>query len=162
MPANDREVLRYLAGNGDPVEPIDLLTFAMFAYEREAWLKHYAGQNSGNEPSQTEIDNWTANISEYHFESLRQQAVAFFDTASREYLKNEIADATKRALETAIIAEVKSAASWHRQFGIAVVTAVLTPIILGLAVAGILSAGRYMPAVIQIDSTDSGNQTGQP
>lgn len=124
----------------------------MFAYERDEWIKHYA-ELHGNEPNQAEIDNWTSNISEYHFASLRQRAITFFDTAARDYLGGEMSAARQHAIETEIVTRVRAASAWWRQFAIAVITAVLTPIILGAILASILAyneglqiLGRGTPA----------------
>lgn len=141
MPANDREVLRYLTASEDTAEAEDLLTFAMFAYERDEWIKHYA-ELHGNEPNQAEIDSWTANISDYHFASLRQKAITFFDTAARDYLRDEMSLARQQAIEEEIVTRVRAASAWWRQFAIAVITAVLTPIILGAILASILAYNK--------------------
>jgi hypothetical protein len=161
MPGNDREVFLYLKSDETTPEAEDLLTFAMFAYEKDEWIKHYADKH-GSEPTQVEIDNWTANITDYHFARMREKAATFFDTAAREYLRDEIAAGKQQVLESEIVNRVRAAGAFWKQLVIALVTAVLTPILLGAVIGGILTYNQVVPALVKFSAPQQSSVNSEP
>jgi hypothetical protein len=91
MPANDSEVYAYLTGDNTDSLEIDMLTFAIYANQKQEWVRHFERQR-GTPPSQTEIDDWIANLTEGRFNAMRREAVEFFDASARRYLAEEIAE----------------------------------------------------------------------
>jgi hypothetical protein len=144
MPAYDREVYAHLtADQGTSIE-IDMLTYAIFANERHEWVKHFQ-QRQGRPPTEAEIDDWTANISDWRFTQMREEAIQFFDTAARNYLEEEIAGIRDEALRSSVIAEVKAAGGFWRQLAMQVITAILAPLIIGLFILAALTYDREAP-----------------
>lgn len=152
MPGSDHEVFQYLKSDPANSEAENNLTFALFAREKDEWIKHFTGQHQ-RPPSQGEIDGWTANISDYHFSQMRSQAASFFDVAARAYLTEEIETGKREVLESAIIARVQSAGAFHKQLSIALLTAVLAPIIIGSIIAAFLAYNKVFPTFVQVPAT---------
>ena len=74
-------------------------------------------------------------------------AVEFFDNAAREYLASELATEHDKTFQTKLLEQVTKASSLRRQLGIAIITAVLTPIILGVVIVGIVAYKDWYPGV---------------
>jgi hypothetical protein len=149
MPANDREVFEYLkADDSTPIE-IDLLTFAIFAHERQQWCELFKQQKS-EDPTQVEIDDWISQITEWRFGQMRDEAARFFDIAARDYLSGEVEAAKKAVFEDTIIREVKAAGGFWRQLALALIAAVLAPILIGAIIASALLWDRTAPTITAI------------
>ena len=145
MPANDSEVIEYLsADQSTPIE-ICLLTYAIFAHEKQERIKLF--EQRGRPPTQEEIDDWISNLTEWRFSQMRQEAIQFFDTAARGYLQDEIAAGKDEVLRSALIREVRAAGSFWKQLSIALVTAILAPLIIGAVIAFALTYDRIAPTL---------------
>lgn len=138
MPGNDREVFDLFRTTGTAALEVRYLAFALFTYEKSEWADHFAKRN-GRPPAQADVDDWIANLSDHRFEDLRRQAVDLFDLAARDYLRDEMEAADERALGSAIVAQVRSAGTFWKQLGLALVTAIVAPILLG----GIILGAKY-------------------
>lgn len=141
MPANDREVFELLTSDPDTATEIDHLTYAIFANEKQQWIKLFEKRH-GRPPDQMEIDEWISNLTEWRFSQMRQEAVQFFDNAARHYLEEEISNGKEEVLRSALIREVKAAGSFWKQLAIALATAILAPLIIGAVIAFALTYDR--------------------
>lgn len=97
------------------------------------WIKHFEARKQ-RPPTQDEINAWISDITPYHFDSLRQKAVDVFDTAARDYMRDEVEAAKEQALNSAIVREVKAAGVWWKQLLMALAMAILAPLILGAVI----------------------------
>lgn len=149
MPRNDQETFIHLTVQTDTSYEINLLTYALYADEKAKWIEHFAIQN-GKSPSIADTERWISNITDQHFEHMRLKAARYFDAAAREYMRAEIEQGKKDVLETSIIKEVKAAGSFWRQIGIAILTAVLAPIIIGGIIAAFLAYNEIFPTFVRV------------
>jgi hypothetical protein len=131
MPANDREVFELFTSNTNTSTEIDFITYAIFAYHKREWVRLFETQHNNQAPTQQDIDGWISNITCLQFDDMRQEAERFFDAAARAYLSDEIEQEKKRAVETSILSEIKLHTSPWRHIGIALIFAIVAPIILG-------------------------------
>lgn len=130
MPANDLEVFDHLLSNKETPLEIDHLTYALFAWKKKNWVEHFEKQNK-TRPTQAQIDAWISQLPNSEYEDMRSDAAQFFDAASREYLKEQIEEEKKSAVNKSILAEIKSYTSPLRHIGIALLMAVVAPLLLG-------------------------------
>jgi fatty acid desaturase len=151
MPASDREVFAYLKADESTPHEVNLLAFAMFANDRDEWIKHFEAQN-GQAPTQDQVNAWTADITDYRFQQMRNEAATFFDVAARAYMQEEMQAARMSVLESEIIARVSAAGNFWRQLFIALGTAILAPVIIGLVIAAYLAYNHSFPALISTTS----------
>ncbi len=133
MPSNDREVFDHLRSGDEAAQQIDFLAYALFAYEKSEWTLHFEAKR-GRQPTQDEIDAWIGDITTYQFNGMRQKAADLFDAAARTYMREEIEGIQERALNSAIVAEVKAAGVWWKQFLMALAMSILAPLILGAVI----------------------------
>jgi hypothetical protein len=131
MPTNDREVFDKLTSDEETDVYIDFIAYAIFARHKREWIRHYEQSNNGKTPSQTDIDQWISNITDFQFSDMQEEAARLFDSAAREYLETEIESEKERAVSESILAEVKGFTSPLRHLGIALLMAILAPILLG-------------------------------
>ncbi|NTH42734.1 hypothetical protein G6L20_32330 [Agrobacterium rhizogenes] len=149
MPKDDLETFAHLTAHQVTSYEINLLTYALFADEKAKWIEHFATQH-GSAPKTADIQNWISNITDQHFEHMRLKAARYFDVAAREYMRSEIEQGEKAILETTIIKEVKAAGSFWRQIGMAILTAVLAPIIIGGILAAFLAYNEVFPTFVKV------------
>lgn len=146
MPANDREVFDYLTSDPDTPIEIDLLTFAIFAQERREWHKLFERQKA-QPPSQAEIDGWVSQITNWRFDQMRDEAARFFDSAARAYMADEMEAAKRAVFQDAIVREVKAAGGLWRQLFLALVAAILAPLIIGAVIAVAINYDKFYPTI---------------
>lgn len=146
MPANEREVFEYLTSDETTAYEINLLAYAVFANELQDWISHATLKNS-TPPSDQEICEWIANLTEGRYLQMRNEAAGFFDTAAREYLADEIEQAKRSVLDAEILKEVKAGGNFWRQLLIALVTAILAPVIIGLIIAAAIVYSNVFPSI---------------
>ena len=139
MPANEHEVFEHLTSSKDTNLEIDFLSYAIFAYQKREWIEHFKVSHQGTVPTQVDIDYWISNLTDFNFSEMQVAAVNVFDGAARAYLGDELEAAKQEALRSVIVREVKSAGAWYKQLAMALLIAILTPLILG----GILAAGYF-------------------
>lgn len=130
MPGSDLEVFDYLLSDASTPEEIDFLTYALFAFSKKQWVEHFAKQN-GRPPDQGEIDGWIAQKSDYDFTRMRREAADFFDEAAKEYLASHIETEKINAVSSSILGEIKRYTSPWKDLGIAMLMAVIAPILVG-------------------------------
>ena len=131
MPANDREVFETITSTEDTEVYIGFIAYAIFAHHKREWTKLYEKDHNGQAATQQDIDQWISNITDLQFNEMKEEAARFFDSAARDYLKDEMEDEKKEAVNQSILSEVKGFTSPWRHLGIALLMAVLAPIILG-------------------------------
>jgi hypothetical protein len=149
MPGNDREVFEYLKADQQTAVEIDFLTFAIFAHERQQWCELFE-TNNGRPPTQPEIDQWISQITDWRFGQMREEAIRFFDIAARAYLSDEVEAAKDEVLQNTIIREVKAAGGFWRQLALALVAAVLAPLIIGGFIAAAIVYDKFYPTISSV------------
>ncbi|GAB6842201.1 hypothetical protein HNR00_003767 [Methylorubrum rhodinum] len=164
MPTNDREVFQHLTGDPNHSDVSNFLTYAQFAFDRREWFAHRTRED-GREPTEEMVAAWTMNHTPHSFEQLRLRAQSFFDYAARDYMQDEIEAARQEALQSGVLREVasatkaqelglkatleqvKSAGALWRQAAIALLTAILAPIIIGGILALALLGEKAIPTI---------------
>jgi hypothetical protein len=141
MPRSDREVFDHLTSDSTTEPHIDLLTYAQFAAEKKEWMLLFEKSND-RPPSQAEIDAWIAGVTDYQFNRMRSAALDMFSESAESYLAQRIADEKEKLLTSTLVSQVKAATSFWKQFGLAVLTAILAPLILGLVLVAINAYGH--------------------
>jgi hypothetical protein len=139
MPANDREVWNYLRGDVETPTELDFISYSIYAFEKYDWVEQFE-KDTGHIPSQADIDQWISHITPNRFNSIRKAAAELFDIAARRYLADEIAEERQHAVDTSILDAVKSASAFWKQAALALITAILAPLIIG---GMILAVGAY-------------------
>ena len=136
MPASEAEVFEHLSASKDTPAEIDFLAYAIFAFQKREWMRHYADHHQNVAPTQADVDNWISNLTAFNFSEMQDAAVNMFDGAARAYLADEMHAAQQDAFRASIIREVKSAGSFWKQLALALTTAILAPVILGVIIGG--------------------------
>jgi hypothetical protein len=131
MPKNDIEAFDYLISDKDTAVEIDYLTYALFAYKKKRWIDHFSEQNNGQAPTQSQIDGWITQLSDFDFAQMRNDAGDFFHVAAEEHLQDFIEHQKKKAVDESILAAVKAHTSWWKHLGIALLMAIVAPVMLG-------------------------------
>ena len=157
MPQTDREVFEYFTADASSSKEIDYLAYAIFAHEKNEWLKHFAKKNAA-EAKPADIDRWISNLTDSQLNGMINAAVEFFDQAARANLAEDIDWAAADALKSAILTEVKAASAFWKQLAMALVTALLAPIILGGVIFLLLFFSDRMPTA---STVFQGLQPGQ-
>ncbi len=131
MPANDGEVFDFFTSSEDTEVQIDFIAYAIFAHHKKHWIDLYKEQHDGAMPSQDQINEWISNITNLQYEGMKEEAARFFDSFSRDYLKDEIETEKRTAIDTSILVEIKKFTSAWRHLGIALLMAIVAPFLLG-------------------------------
>jgi hypothetical protein len=138
MPNNDAEVFDHLTSDQDTPAEIDYLAYAMFALRKANWIEHFEERHEGIAPTQAEIDAWIAELTDYDFISMRSDAAEFFHISAEDHLEDYIEQQKREAVNASILSEVRSAMTRIRSFtspwkhlGIALLMAVIAPVLLG-------------------------------
>ena len=131
MPSNEREVFEHLTADPNTEIYLDFISYAIFAHHKKHWIELFERTHGGQAPTQQDIDQWISNITNVQFDDMRDEGATLFDAASREYLDDEIEAQKKVAVEQSIITEIKGFTSPWRHLGIALLMAILAPILLG-------------------------------
>lgn len=131
MPNNDTEVFDHLLSDEKTDVEIDYLTYAIFGFRKRQWIDHFKSRNDGRPPSQAEIDGWISELTNYDFIRMRSEAADIFDVAAREYLEDDITRQKQEAVDSSILSEIKKFTSPVRHIAIALLMAIVAPIILG-------------------------------
>ena len=138
MPSNDREVFQHVQSKDETELASDFMTYAVFAGEKQQWMELWESKHQ-RPPTQDEIDNWISNLTDSQFTAMRASADVFLGTVIEDYTKERIEAERVDILRNAIVREVRSAGVWWRQLAIALITAILAPLIIG----AVLAAGFY-------------------
>lgn len=75
---------------------------------------------------------------------MRRNAESFFLAAADDYLEQQLAEEKQKVLRDAIVSEVKSASDWRKQLGMALLTSILAPLILGGMIGAALLYSKYL------------------
>jgi hypothetical protein len=142
MPRNDREVWELITK--DDGSEIAYLTYAIYAFEKYDFARHFETIH-GRPASQDEVDGWIAQVTPARFASMRLKAADLFDRAARAYLAADIEEQKRAAVNASIASTLRSASSWWKQLAVAVVAAIITPIVIGAAIVSIVHYDRYFP-----------------
>ncbi len=131
MPANDRQVFEKLTSEGGPESHLNFLAYALFAFHKSKWIELYKSTHNGQEPQQAEIDDWISNITDFQFNDMKLEAGRLFDVAARDYLEDEIQEEKEQAVSASILSEIKRFTSAWRHLGVALLMAIVAPVLLG-------------------------------
>jgi len=93
---------------------------------------------------------------------MREDAARLFDKAARQYLADEIEQHKRNAVRDSILVEVKSAGAFWKQMAIALVTAILAPLIIGAMIAAALTYDRVAPTATALSQHILGRQSQPP
>ena len=152
MPSSDKEVFDLIRRDPESSTELDFLTYAMYAFEKYQWFDHFESLN-GRLPERGEIDAWIGQLTEFRFRSMREEAARLFDEAARTYLSDYIAEEKRLAIERSIVAEVKASGGFWRQMSIALMTAILAPLIIGAMIAAALTYDKLTPTASEVAKT---------
>lgn len=175
MPSNDREMWKAISGQKASSAEVNYLTYAIYAFEKYDWVQSFETSN-GTPPSAQDTDNWITQITDHRIAVWRDSAVRFFDGAARAYLATEIERQKKDAVDQSILneirnrdqvifAELRKASVWYKQIGVALVTAILAPLIIGALIVAARAYDLFMPTSTGVSNkleTHSGGGTHQP
>jgi len=138
MPNNDIEVFEHLTADKETALEIDFLTYAIFAYKKSEWIKHFQKHTENRLPNREEIDNWISQLTDYDFDRMRDEAAEFFHASAEDHLEEYIENQKKEAVDSSILSEVRSTMTRVKYFtspwkhlGIALLMAVIAPVLLG-------------------------------
>lgn len=151
MPASEREVYEHLLSRADSARAVTMIAYAVFAEERKHWVELYRARN-GREPPQSEIYEWVANLPDVRLKKLLDEAATYFDGAARSYLRSEIDGLRDQLLETEIVRQVRAASGWWRQLAIALMTAILAPLLIGAVIVFALAYGTALPSLVDLSA----------
>lgn len=134
MPANDIDAFEYVLSDSDTALEIDYLTYAMFAFKKKEWIDHFKKNNSDVLPTQQQVDDWISQLSDYDFYQMRQEAASFFQLSAKEFLSDYVNEQRTAAVDKSILATIKSYTNPWKDIGIALIFAILAPVILGTVI----------------------------
>jgi hypothetical protein len=159
MPSNDRELwVAILSDNGS--EELNYLTYAKYSFEKYEWYDLFE-KHKGKPPTAAEIDDWISQITAVRIRTWRENAARAFDVAARDYMKNQIMQERRDAVNDRIVTsiedsltrydtqfrecltEVRNSSSLRNQILVGFVTALLSPLILGLGILAIQAADLW-------------------
>ncbi len=143
MPKNDREVFDHLLSDKGTALQIDFLTYAVFAHEKREWIKLFESQSGGQAPTQGDVDNWISNLTDSQFVSMRSGAENVFEQAAYAYFEERLAAEREDILRSVIVAEVRAASVWWKQLAVALLTAIVAPVLLG-SIAALCFCSTYL------------------
>jgi hypothetical protein len=162
MPTNDIEVFDHLTADERTPAEIDYLTYAIFAYKKSEWVDHFKNRNQGNPPTQADVDAWITELTDYDFRQMRNEAADFFHAAAAEHLHEYIEDQKKDAVDASILSEVKGTMTQVRSFtspwkhlGIALLMAVMAPIVLAVVFTLLGVFDKTFPVHITITGVET-------
>lgn len=179
MPSSDREVFEALTNDPAHSEISNFLTYALFAFDRREWIAYIAAER-GEAPTQAAIDEWTANLSPHAFDQIRLRATSFFEFAARDYMADDIEAARQETLQGAVVrevmsateaqklglaatlTEVKAAGAFRKQFSIALLTAILAPLLIGAAIGAALIFSDRFPSLREIAAASAVRGQAKP
>lgn len=149
MPASDREVWDFLREDQTLSAELQYITYAIFSFEKYDWVcLHEAA--AGGPPTQQEVDHWIAQITPNRFSDMREKAASLFDNAARRYLAEEIVGQRQDAVNTSILAAVRSASAFWKQVALALIAAILAPLIIGAMIVLAHNYDRFYPTASEI------------
>jgi hypothetical protein len=140
---DDREIFLHISNNDKTSLETDFMTYAVYAFEKYQWVEQ-CRLRIGAFPTETETNRWISEITDYRLASFREEAARLFDAGARNYLKDELEVEKRRAVDESILNEVKASGSFWRQIGIALITSILAPLIIGAMIVAALAYERVM------------------
>ena len=166
MPTNDRDVWVDILSGSEPSE-LQYLTYAIYSFEKYEWYKQFEAKK-GVPPTPAEFNDWISQITESRIKVWRENAAKFFAEAAATYMRDYIAQERQNALNDHLITLIdtkldknaealrdrldlfsRATALW-KQILVAVVIAILSPIILGLLILAIQAADLWPAAVSNV------------
>jgi hypothetical protein len=136
MATTEPEVMDILLSSQKPPEVV-LLAYGLFGQKKIDWEK-YTQQQSGQRPTRPQVDNWISQQTHTTFSG--------FLTQAEQILNRRQSPTTEmRRVGDEIIAKVEDANSFLKQLRLAIITTVLTPIIIGGLIAVAVGYDRLTP-----------------
>jgi hypothetical protein len=167
MSTNDRDLWTEISSVNSGFRELNYLTYAIYSFEKFEWYEQVSSQR-GTPPSEQELNEWISQITGTRIKVWGESAARTFDAAARTYLKDEIDKRCQEAAQNGVISRIKEemanfkttlesstkdvrkSSSFPTVLFISLVTAILTPIILGLAIVGVRAADLW-PTPSQIE-----------
>ena len=125
MAASDQEVFERFLKDPDLTREEGLLAFASYSADKYEWIAHREASD-GHPPSDADVERWIRDLPDTRLKAIQDQAVAGFDVAARAYMQSVIEEASKRAVDTSILAEVKRLTSFGATFWLNVLVGVVS------------------------------------
>ena len=144
MPATDREIWETISTHAGTASELNYLTYAIYAFEKYDWVRDFEIRE-GKAPTTSEIDQWISQITDHRIATWRETAARLFDAAAKVYMTPEIDRQKKDAVDQSILRELKRANVWWKQIGVALITAILAPLIIGAVIVAARSYDLFMP-----------------
>lgn len=182
MPKNDREVWDLVVSGShgnSKFRELNYLTYAIYSFEKFEWYEQIEKEKS-QPPSATEINEWISQITETRVKAWRESAARTFDEAARSYQKDELERNRRAIIDSSIVSElrhdlnefksivqniaenVRKSTSFGGALFLSFLTAILTPIILGLIIVGIRAFDLWpTPAQVEEFFYREKGKTGQ-
>lgn len=157
MPNTDKEVFNHLSSDPNTEAEIDYFTYVIYSIEKYEWIDHVETV-TGNPPPLEELTRWISQITPVRYANMREKAAQLFDSAARRYLQAEIEKQKAEAVRTSILSEVKAAGAFWKQLAVALVTAILAPVIIGGIIAAVLAYDRVVPTATDVQDRLRGSQ----
>jgi len=136
MPATEPEVFDTLLSSQKPQEAV-LLAYGLFGKQKVEW-ERYMQQQTGQRPTRPQVDTWISNLPHGTYNAYLTQAEQMLSRRS-----NPLSEIHRVGEE--IIAQVADANSFLKQLRLAIITTVLTPIIIGGLLAIAVGYERLTP-----------------
>lgn len=135
LPKSEGEVFDYFLAQSDSSSPteIDSLAYVAFSYRKKHWRVHFK-QRTGRNPSQQEMDDWVSSLSPFEFGEMRKTALQNFRTAADAYMREILESHKTAAVKASILNEIKSFTSPWRHLPIALIMAIVAPILFGMLI----------------------------
>jgi hypothetical protein len=158
MPKNDREVWDYLTDAPNSSIEIDLICYAIYTAEKYEWVEQYE-QDHQRTPAPDLIEQWISDITPNRYLAMRETAANTFDIAARRLLADEIVRQRQQAVDASILAEVRAASSVWKQFLIGLITAIVSPLIIGGMIIASRAYDQHFPTATQVAKEQQSSAT---
>ena len=157
MPKNVTDVFHRLVGTDEDAIKQNVpgfVAYGLFWAELDAWIRHQV-KDGKPYPTPQEIDDHIAhNIPESHFIDIENNALELFVEVSLDILKETIDEKIREAVDQSVVHEVKAhqegalaefrkSGNLWRQLGMALITAIVAPLILGAILVLINAYSHY-------------------
>jgi len=156
MPTSDLNVFEYFQADDATDLEIDYLSYAIFARRRLHWAARFRELNN-RQPDQTEIDAWINQLSGYDLDMMRSEAADIFHDAASRFMSGDIDKARMEGREDTIAcsvagirAQITSMGRVKNQVIVGVITAIITPVVLGSTFFFWQQYEKYMPSPLSL------------
>jgi hypothetical protein len=142
------------SGSNGP-DVVGLLAYSVFSYDLYKWVKlqHTRGIN----PTQDDIDlHIFEDFTDDYYKQIRERSLNAFDQSARIYLAGSILEAEINSQNSSVVnivkqsnatvlAEMRKSGGFWRQVSLALITAIVAPLVLGVSIAAIYNYDKFFP-----------------